>query len=249
MKSCAPSRRNGRASAFRARANPFGNNHYSCTTVLKPVIRGILPGGVTMARYADYEVLGRYLAAQHKTLLPMTFSEVARVVGQKLPNSEKYPAWGSNDPSDNPMTRVWLEAGFKTEQVDTTKQRLVFRRVRQEKSDEPHGEPGTVVTSPRKTSSDQPPVSGFPDVASGRLPLSMDRLAWFERLLEIPGVRLAGISPRILVGSSFLPGRPPHDPMDRIIIAIAREGGYRLVTRDKHLLAYADEGHVQALAC
>ncbi len=86
-------------------------------------------------------------------------------------------------------------------------------------------------------------------VARGRLPLSMDPLAWFERLLEIPGVRLAGISPRILVGSSFLPGRPPHDPMDRIIIAIAREGGYRLVTRDKHLLAYADEGHVQALAC
>jgi len=118
-----------------------------------------------MARYADYEVLGRYLAAQHKTLLPMTFSEVARVVGQKLPNSAKYPAWWSNDPSNNPMTRVWLEAGFKTEQVDTTKQRLVFRRVRQEKSDEPHGEPGTVVTSARKTSSDQPAISGFRDVA------------------------------------------------------------------------------------
>jgi PIN domain nuclease of toxin-antitoxin system len=86
-------------------------------------------------------------------------------------------------------------------------------------------------------------------VARGRLPLSMDPLAWFERLLEIPGVRLADISPRILVGSSFLPGRPPNDPMDRIILATAREGGYRLMTRDKHLLAYADEGHVQAIAC
>lgn len=86
-------------------------------------------------------------------------------------------------------------------------------------------------------------------VARGRLPLSMDPLAWFERLLDIPGVRLADISPRILVGSSFLPGRPPNDPMDRIILATAREGGYRLVTRDKHLLAYADDGHVQAIAC
>jgi PIN domain nuclease of toxin-antitoxin system len=86
-------------------------------------------------------------------------------------------------------------------------------------------------------------------VARERLPLSMDPLAWFERLLDIPGVRLADISPRILIGSSFLPGRPPNDPMDRIILATAREGGYCLMTRDKHLLAYADEGHVQALAC
>jgi PIN domain nuclease of toxin-antitoxin system len=86
-------------------------------------------------------------------------------------------------------------------------------------------------------------------VARGRLPLSMDPLAWFERLLDIPGMRLADISPRILVGSSFLPGHPPNDPMDRIILATAREGGYRLVTRDKHLLAYAEDGHVQAIAC
>jgi PIN domain nuclease of toxin-antitoxin system len=86
-------------------------------------------------------------------------------------------------------------------------------------------------------------------VARGRLPLSMDPLAWFERLLEIPGVRLADISPRILVGSSFLPGRPPRDPMDRIILATAREAGYRLVTRDRHMLSYADEGYVMALEC
>jgi len=86
-------------------------------------------------------------------------------------------------------------------------------------------------------------------VARGRLPLSMDPLAWFERLLDTPGVRLADISPRILVGSSFLPGSPPKDPMDRIILATAREGGYRLVTRDKHMLAYADEGHLMALPC
>jgi len=86
-------------------------------------------------------------------------------------------------------------------------------------------------------------------VARGRLPLSMDPLAWFERLLDIPGMHLAEISPRILIRSSFLPGRPPNDPMDRIIIATAREGGYRLMTRDKHLLAYAQDGHIQAIAC
>jgi PIN domain nuclease of toxin-antitoxin system len=86
-------------------------------------------------------------------------------------------------------------------------------------------------------------------VARKRLPLSMDPLAWFERLLEISGVSPAEISPRILVKSSFLPGLPPKDPMDRIIISTAREGGFRLVTRDKHLLAYAGEGHINVLAC
>src|SRR5258708_4029371 len=86
-------------------------------------------------------------------------------------------------------------------------------------------------------------------VARGRLPLSMDPLACFERLLDIPGMHLAEISPRILVRSSSLPGRPPNDPMDRIIIATAREGGYRLMTRDRHLLAYAEDGHIQAIAC
>jgi PIN domain nuclease of toxin-antitoxin system len=86
-------------------------------------------------------------------------------------------------------------------------------------------------------------------VAHARLSLSMDPLAWFEQLLNVPGVGLADLSPRILVGSSFLPGRPPKDPMDRIILATAREGGFRLVTRDKHLLAYAEEGHIAAIAC
>jgi PIN domain nuclease of toxin-antitoxin system len=85
--------------------------------------------------------------------------------------------------------------------------------------------------------------------AKKRLPLSMEPLAWFERLLEVPGVRLAETSARILVASSFLPGMPPKDPMDRIILATAREGGFRILTRDKRMLAYAEEGHVMALAC
>jgi hypothetical protein len=122
-----------------------------------------------MARYADYEVLGRYLAAQEKISIPMTFAEVARVIGRKLPNSAKYPAWWSNDPSNNPMTRVWLKAGFKTEQVDTAKQRLVFRRVRPDHLS--GGEARLRATGDEhiqaagKKSSDQPVVSGFGDVA------------------------------------------------------------------------------------
>jgi PIN domain nuclease of toxin-antitoxin system len=55
--------------------------------------------------------------------------------------------------------------------------------------------------------------------------------------------------PELLLLSSFLPGSPPTDPADRIIAATAREYGYTLMTRDSRLLAYAEEGHIRALAC
>ena len=83
----------------------------------------------------------------------------------------------------------------------------------------------------------------------GRLRLSVPPLAWFEQLLAEPAIALTEPSPKILVGSSFLPGVPPRDPIDRIMIATAREHDFRIVTRDRQLLAYASEGHVKALAC
>jgi PIN domain nuclease of toxin-antitoxin system len=85
--------------------------------------------------------------------------------------------------------------------------------------------------------------------ARGRIPLSMAPLKWFESLLAVPGVEMSELSPGILVASSFLPGMPPNDPADRIILATARDRGLRIMTRDKHLLKYADAGHVQAIAC
>jgi hypothetical protein len=84
-----------------------------------------------MAKFEDYEELGRHLAAQDKSEISMTFSDVEKIIGRTLPKSAKYPAWWSNNPSNNPMTLVWRKAGFKTEQVDVANRRLVFRRVRQ----------------------------------------------------------------------------------------------------------------------
>lgn len=73
--------------------------------------------------------------------------------------------------------------------------------------------------------------------------------AWFESLLGLAGVRLAPLSPRAAIESSFLPGRMHGDPADRMLAATARELGARLVTRDKRLLAYARLGHLAAVAC
>jgi PIN domain nuclease of toxin-antitoxin system len=86
-------------------------------------------------------------------------------------------------------------------------------------------------------------------VSRGKLTSPMSPQRWFERLLEAPGVRLADMSPDILIASSFLPGAPPRDPADRILAATAREYGYCLMTRDTPLLTYARQGHLQALAC
>lgn len=79
---------------------------------------------------SKYERLGAYLRGQRTERVPMTFAEIERVVGTKLPKSQKHQAWWSNSTSNNVMTRVWLDAGYRTEQVDVERKRLVFRRVR-----------------------------------------------------------------------------------------------------------------------
>jgi PIN domain nuclease of toxin-antitoxin system len=85
--------------------------------------------------------------------------------------------------------------------------------------------------------------------ARGRVNLLMTPQRWFERLLEAPGLRLSEMTPNVLIASSFLPGKLPGDPADRIIAATAREYGYKLVTRDRPLLEYAKQGHIQAIPC
>ena len=72
---------------------------------------------------------------------------------------------------------------------------------------------------------------------------------WFAQALGRPGMVLATMSPDVLIASSFLPGRPPKDPADRIITATARDLGLTLVTRDRQLLEYAEQGHVDAIDC
>jgi len=85
--------------------------------------------------------------------------------------------------------------------------------------------------------------------ARGRLRIPLPPADWFERLLRSPGIALAGLTTTALVASSYLPGSPPRDPVDRILAATAREGDYRLVTRDRELLAYAGQGYLKAIAC
>ncbi|HEY5378623.1 MAG TPA: hypothetical protein VIJ78_03700 [Pseudolabrys sp.] len=72
----------------------------------------------------------------------MTFSEIERVTGVKLPPSAiKHRPWWSNNPDNSVLTKVWLDAGFESEQVDMEKRKLVFRRVRAAKAGEGEEKP------------------------------------------------------------------------------------------------------------
>ncbi|MDP6951889.1 MAG: type II toxin-antitoxin system VapC family toxin [Alphaproteobacteria bacterium] len=86
-------------------------------------------------------------------------------------------------------------------------------------------------------------------VAKGRISLAYEPEVWFESLLALPGIRLADMSPAVLMRSAFLPGEPPNDPADRILAATAREHEQALVTRDGALLRYGEAGHLTVVAC
>jgi hypothetical protein len=80
---------------------------------------------------SKYAPLAEYLKKQGRDYVPMTFAEIERITGVRLPPSAtRHRPWWSNNPQNSVMTKVWLDAGFESEQVDMEARTLVFRRVR-----------------------------------------------------------------------------------------------------------------------
>lgn len=86
-------------------------------------------------------------------------------------------------------------------------------------------------------------------VSLGRVTSPLQPKTWFERLLLNPIIELSPLTIEILTDCSFLPGLIHRDPADRIIIATARAHNLSIMTRDRKILAYAEAGHVNAIAC
>lgn len=86
-------------------------------------------------------------------------------------------------------------------------------------------------------------------VRKNRLSLAMRPAAWFREASSRMGAVLSDLDIEILADSCALPGQPPNDPADRILIATAREKDMTIVTRDRLILDYARAGHVRAMAC
>lgn len=79
---------------------------------------------------SKYSPLGEYLSQTGSSVVQMNFQDIEGLLGFSLPPSARsHRAWWSNNTSNGVMTNAWLNAGFKSENVDMVSERLVFRRV------------------------------------------------------------------------------------------------------------------------
>jgi PIN domain nuclease of toxin-antitoxin system len=76
-----------------------------------------------------------------------------------------------------------------------------------------------------------------------------DPKTWFARVMAGPGIREASLTPEIAIDASFLPGELHGDPGDRLIVTTARHLGVPIVTRDRRIIAYGQNGHAQVIPC
>ncbi len=80
-----------------------------------------------MSVQSKYNPLEEHLKSAGFREIRMTFDEIEAVIGTRLPPSaRKYRPWWSNHPSNNTMTRSWLDAGYRTSRVDIANECLVF---------------------------------------------------------------------------------------------------------------------------
>ncbi|HKZ00284.1 MAG TPA: type II toxin-antitoxin system VapC family toxin [Rhabdochlamydiaceae bacterium] len=75
-------------------------------------------------------------------------------------------------------------------------------------------------------------------VEKKRIEIEMDVLDWVNQALEVPGINLCPLTPRIAVQSTRLPGNVHGDPVDRLLIATAYEESAILVTCDKKIIEF-----------
>ena len=94
-----------------------------------------------------YEPLTEFLRRQASAVVRMSFDEIERVIGAKLPPSATdHRAWWSNNEQNNVMTKAWKDAGFESEDVDMNGRRVSFRRVRSDASRNTGAPPVDVTT-------------------------------------------------------------------------------------------------------
>ena len=97
-----------------------------------------------------YEPLTEFLRRQSHAVVRMSFAEIERVIGAKLPPSATHHrAWWSNNAQNNVMTKAWKDAGFESEDVDMGRRRVAFRRVRSDASRSTRGRSVDVTTKGR----------------------------------------------------------------------------------------------------
>ena len=81
---------------------------------------------------SKYEPLETYLRESGREVISMTFGDIERVTCADLPPSAfKHRPWWLNNPSNSSITHSWLNAGYKTENVDMAGKKLDFVKTAQ----------------------------------------------------------------------------------------------------------------------
>lgn len=75
--------------------------------------------------------------------------------------------------------------------------------------------------------------------AKGKLVLSLDPVIWLDKAASAPGIYNLPLDRRSLIQSVLLPGDPPGDPADRMLIATAQLTPSSLITCDEDIISYA----------
>jgi len=83
-------------------------------------------------------------------------------------------------------------------------------------------------------------------VADGQIDLGTSVDRFVEDAIRDGGLILLPITPQIVIESTRLPGTIHRDPMDRALVATTREQGLTLITRDRDIIKYALQNHVNA---
>ena len=84
-------------------------------------------------------------------------------------------------------------------------------------------------------------------IEKSRISLSMPLADFAEMLVQRREIKLVSVDARIAIETANLPPGLHGDPGDRILVATARHLACPLATTDGKILAYAAQGHAQAI--
>src|SRR6185437_12155611 len=78
---------------------------------------------------SKYEPLGAFLKAKSAGEVKLSFREIEKILGAKLPPSAyQHRPWWANEARGHVHAKAWLDAGYETADVDMGAKKLVFKR-------------------------------------------------------------------------------------------------------------------------
>lgn len=79
---------------------------------------------------SKYEPLQKFFEQAKSVQITLSFEEVEKILGAKLPASAKtHQAWWANNPTGHSHCRAWVDAGWRTENLNLRERKVDFVHV------------------------------------------------------------------------------------------------------------------------